>query len=254
MNPVIEVKGVKKSFGAVAALKGVDLDFYPGEVLAIVGDNGAGKSTLIKILSGVHTIDEGSIWLDGHAVSIKSPKDAKRFGIETIYQDLALCDNLDIPSNVFLGREITRTVIPGLLKVFDHRAMRERTRVLLDDLRIRSLESLTSQVHHLSGGQRQSVAIAKSVCFNARVIIMDEPTASLGVTQTRHVLDLARRLSERGCCVIYISHIMRDVLETADRIAVMKSGQLVGVRKAAETDSDELIFMMITGEDRKSRR
>lgn len=253
MNPVIEVKGVKKSFGAVAALKGVDLDFYQGEVIAIVGDNGAGKSTLIKILSGVHTIDEGSIWLDGHAVSIKSPKDAKRFGIETIYQDLALCDNLDIPSNVFLGREITRTIIPGVLKVFDHRAMRERTRVLLDDLRIRSLESLTSQVHHLSGGQRQSVAIAKSVCFNARVIIMDEPTASLGVTQTKHVLDLARRLSERGCCVIYISHIMRDVLETADRIAVMKSGQLVGVRKAAETDSDELVFMMITGEDRKSR-
>jgi D-xylose transport system ATP-binding protein len=253
MNPVIEVKGVKKSFGAVAALKGVDLDFYPSEVLAIVGDNGAGKSTLIKILSGVHAIDEGSIWIDGHAVSIRSPKDAKRLGIETIYQDLALCDNLDIPSNVFLGREMTRTVIPGILKVFDHRAMRERTRVLLDDLRIRGLEGLTNQVHHLSGGQRQSVAIAKSVCFNARIIIMDEPTASLGVTQTRHVLDLARRLSERGCCVVYISHIMRDVLETADRIAVMKSGQLVGERKAAETDSDELVFMMITGEDRKSR-
>ena len=253
MNPIIETKGVKKSFGAVAALKGVDLDFYAGEVLAIVGDNGAGKSTLIKILSGVHPIDEGSILIDGHAVSIKSPKDAKRFGIETIYQDLALCDNLDIPSNVFLGREITKTIIPGILRVFDHRAMRERTRVLLDDLRIRGLESLTSQVHHLSGGQRQSIAIAKSVCFNARVIIMDEPTAALGVTQTRHVLNLARRLSERGCCVIYISHIMRDVLETADRIAVMKSGQLVGVRKTAETDSDELVFMMITGEDRKSR-
>jgi D-xylose transport system ATP-binding protein len=253
VNPVIEIKRVKKSFGAVAALRGIDLDFYPGEVLAIVGDNGAGKSTLIKILSGVHTIDEGSILIEGHPVTIKSPKDAKRFGIETIYQDLALCDNLDIPSNVFLGREITRTIIPGVLKVFDHRAMRERTRVLLDDLRIRSLESLASQVHHLSGGQRQSIAIAKSVCFNARVIIMDEPTAALGVTQTRQVLDLASRLSERGCCVIYISHIMRDVLETADRIAVMKSGQLVGVRKAAETDSDELVFMMISGEDRRSR-
>jgi D-xylose transport system ATP-binding protein len=254
VKPVIEIRGVKKSFGAVAALKGVDLDFYPSEVLAIVGDNGAGKSTLIKILSGVHPIDEGRILIDGRPVTIKSPKDAKRFGIETIYQDLALCDNLDIPSNVYLGREITKTIIPGVLKVFDHRAMRERTRGLLDDLRIRSLESLTSQVHHLSGGQRQSIAIAKSVCFNARVIIMDEPTAALGVTQTRHVLALARRLSERGCCIIYISHIMRDVLETADRIAVMKSGQLVGVRKTAETDSDELVFMMITGEDRKSRR
>jgi D-xylose transport system ATP-binding protein len=253
VDPVIKIKGVKKSFGAVAALRGVDLDFYRSEVLAVVGDNGAGKSTLIKILSGVHTIDEGSILIDGHAVSIKSPKDAKRFGIETIYQDLALCDNLDIPSNVFLGREITKTIIPGVLKVFDHRAMRERTRALLDDLRILSLESLTSKVHHLSGGQRQSIAIAKSVCFDARVIIMDEPTAALGVTQTKHVLDLARRLSERGRCVVYISHIMRDVLETADRIAVMKSGQLVGVRKAAETDSDELVFMMITGEDRKSR-
>jgi D-xylose transport system ATP-binding protein len=253
VNPVIDIKGVKKSFGAVAALKGVDLDFYPGEVLAIVGDNGAGKSTLIKILSGVHTIDEGSILIDGHPASIKSPRDAKRFGIETIYQDLALCDNLDIPSNVYLGREITKTVIPGFLKVFDHRAMRERTRVLLEDLHIRSIENLTSQVHHLSGGQRQSIAIAKSVCFNARVIIMDEPTAALGVTQTRQVLDLARRLSERGCCVIYISHIMRDVLEIADRIAVMKSGQLVGVRKTSETDSDELVFMMISGEGRRSR-
>jgi D-xylose transport system ATP-binding protein len=123
VNPIIETKGVKKSFGAVAALKGIDLEFYPGEVLSIVGDNGAGKSTLIKILSGVHTIDEGSILIDGRAVSIKSPKDAKRFGIETIYQDLALCDNLDIPSNVFLGREITKTIIPGILKIFDHRAM-----------------------------------------------------------------------------------------------------------------------------------
>jgi D-xylose transport system ATP-binding protein len=254
MNPVIEIKGVKKSFGAVAALKGVDLDFYPGEVLAIVGDNGAGKTTLIKVLSGVCTIDEGSILIDGHPVSIKSPKEAKKFGIETVYQDLALCDNLDIPSNVFLGREITTTIIPGLLKIFDHKAMRERTRTLLDDLQIGNLESMTSQVHHLSGGQRQSVAIAKSVCFNARVIIMDEPTASLGVMQTRQVLDLARRLSERGCCVIYISHIMRDVLETADRVAVMKSGQLVGVRKISETDSDELVFMMISGENRKSRR
>jgi len=254
MNPVIEIKGVKKSFGAVAALKGVDLDFYCGEVLAIVGDNGAGKSTLIKVLSGVYTIDEGSILIDGHPVSIKSPKDAKRFGIETVYQDLALCDNLDISSNVFLGREITKMIIPGLLKVFDHNAMRERTRAVLNDLRISSLETLTSQVHHLSGGQRQSVAVAKSVCFDARVIIMDEPTAALGVTQTRLVLDLARRLSERGCCVIYISHIMRDVLETADRIAVMKSGQVVGLRKAAETDSDELVFMMISGENRKSRQ
>jgi D-xylose transport system ATP-binding protein len=160
MNPVIEIKGVKKSFGAVAALKGVDLDFYRGEVLAIVGDNGAGKSTLIKVLSGVYTIDEGSILIDGHPVSIKSPKDAKRFGIETVYQDLALCDNLDISSNVFLGREITKTIIPGLLKVFDHNAMRERTRAVLNDLRISSLESLTSQVHHLSGGHQRPHSVS----------------------------------------------------------------------------------------------
>jgi D-xylose transport system ATP-binding protein len=180
VNAIIDIKGLKKSFGAVAALKGVDLDFYPGEVLAIVGDNGAGKSTLIKILSGVHTLDEGTILIDGRPATIKSPRDAKRFGIETIYQDLALCDNLDIPSNIYLGRGITKTVIPGLLTVFDHRAMRERTGVLLEDLHIRSIESLTNQVHHLSGGQRQSIAIAKSVCFNARVIIMDEPTAALG--------------------------------------------------------------------------
>jgi D-xylose transport system ATP-binding protein len=253
VSPVIEIKGVKKSFGAVAALKGVDLEFNLGEVLAIVGDNGAGKSTLIKVLSGVCDIDEGTILIDGNAASIKSPADAKHFGIETVYQDLALCDNLDVPSNVFLGRELTKTIIPGFFKVFDHRSMRQRTRKLLEDLHIGNLESMTSLVHNLSGGQRQSVAIAKTVCFDARVIIMDEPTAALGVTQTRQVLDLAKRLSKRGCCVIYISHIMRDVLETADRIAVMKSGRVVGVRRSAETDSDELVFMMISGEDRKSR-
>jgi ABC-type sugar transport system ATPase subunit len=253
MEPVIEIRGIKKSFGAVAALKGVDLTFYPGEVFAIVGDNGAGKTTLIKVLSGVHVIDEGTIRIDGHPVSIKSPKDAKRFGIETVYQDLALCDNLDIPANVFLGRELTKTIIPGLVKVFNRKAMLERTQALVNDLRIGSLKGLTSQVHNLSGGQRQSIAIAKSVCFDARVIIMDEPTAALGVTQTRQVLDLVRRLKERGNCVIYISHIMRDVFEIADKVAVMKSGQVVGVRKAAETDSDEVVFMMISGEDRKSR-
>jgi D-xylose transport system ATP-binding protein len=254
MSPAIEIKGVVKSFGAVAALKGVDLEFYLGEVLAIVGDNGAGKSTLIKILAGVCQIDEGTILIDGREANIKSPKDAKRFGIETVYQDLALCDNLDIPSNVFLGRELTKTIIPGCLKIFDHKAMRRRTQALLDDLRIGSLENIASQVHNLSGGQRQSVAIAKTACFDARIIIMDEPTAALGVTQTRQVLALARRLSERGCCVIYISHIMRDVLETADRVAVMKSGRIVGTRQSTDTDSDELVFMMISGEDRKSRQ
>jgi D-xylose transport system ATP-binding protein len=253
MEPIIEIRGIKKSFGAVAALKGVDLTFHPGEVFAVVGDNGAGKSTLIKVLSGVHMIDEGTIHIDGHPVSIKSPKDAKRFGIETVYQDLALCDNLDIPANVFLGREITKTIIPCLPKVFDRKAMLRRTQTLMQDLRIGNLESLTSQVHNLSGGQRQSIAIAKSVCFDARVIIMDEPTAALGVTQTRQVLDLVRRLKERGNCVIYISHIMRDVFEIADKVAVMKSGQVVGVRKAAETDSDEVVFMMISGENRRSR-
>jgi ABC-type sugar transport system ATPase subunit len=253
VDPVIAISGIKKSFGAVAALKGVDLNFYPGEVAAIVGDNGAGKSTLIKVLSGVHVIDEGTIRIDGHLVNINSPKDSKGFGIETVFQDLALCDNLDIPANVFLGRELTKTIIPGVLKVFDRKAMLRRTQTLVRDLRIGNLETLTSQVHNLSGGQRQSIAIAESVCFDARIIIMDEPTAALGVTQTRQVLDLVRRLKERGNCVIYISHIMRDVFEVADRIVVMKSGQVVGVRKAAETDSDEVVFMMISGENRKSR-
>jgi D-xylose transport system ATP-binding protein len=254
MKPIIEIRGIKKSFGAVAALKGVDLTFYPGEAFAVVGDNGAGKSTLIKVLSGVHAIDEGTIHIDGHPVNMKSPKDAKRFGIETVYQDLALCDNLDIPANIFLGRELTKTIIPGVLKVFDRKAMLGRTQTLVKDLRIGNLESLTSQVHNLSGGQRQSIAIAKCVCFEARVIIMDEPTAALGVTQTRQVLDLVKRLKERGNCVIYISHIMRDVFEVADRVAVMKSGEVVGVRYASETDSDEVVFMMISGENRKSRQ
>src|SRR5262249_2442273 len=152
-----------------------------------------------------------------------------------------------------LGREITKAVIPGVLRVFDHQAMRERTKALLSDLLIGNLENLTCHVHHLSGGQRQSIAIAKSVCFDARVVIMDEPTAGRRVTQTKHVFDLAKRLSQRGWCVIYISHIMQDVLEAADRVAVMKSGQVVGVRDAGETDSDELVFMMISGENRRSK-
>jgi D-xylose transport system ATP-binding protein len=154
VDPVIAISGIKKSFGAVAALKGVDLNFYPGEVAAIVGDNGAGKSTLIKVLSGVHVIDEGTIRIDGHLVNINSPKDSKGFGIETVFQDLALCDNLDIPANVFLGRELTKTIIPGVLKVFDRKAMLRRTQTLVRDLRIGNLETLTSQVHNLSGGQR----------------------------------------------------------------------------------------------------
>jgi D-xylose transport system ATP-binding protein len=253
MNPVIEIKGVKKSFGAVAALKASISTSIAGGPCHRRRQWGRQVHSH-QVLSGVYTIDEGSILIDGHPVSIKSPKDAKRFGIETVYRDLALCDNLDISSNVFLGREITKTIIPGLLKVFDHNAdARTHTRGAQRSAHQQSRDS--DKPGPPSIGRPAPVGrVAKSVCFDARVIIMDEPTAALGVTQTRLVLDLARRLSERGCCVIYISHIMRDVLETADRIAVMKSGQVVGLRKAAETDSDELVFMMISGENRKSRQ
>jgi ABC-type sugar transport system ATPase subunit len=245
---LVEMREISKYFGGIAALDRVSVSVRHGEVLALLGDNGAGKSTLIKILAGALTPDSGEIVFEGEPVVIHSPQDAKRLGVETVYQDLALCDNLDVPSNVFLGRELTRRLIPGLLSVFYHSRMREETVRLLDSLKIR-LGTPDTLVRHLSGGQRQSIAIAKSVYSNAKLLIMDEPTAALGVAQTRQVLDLVRGLKEAGHTIVYISHIMEDVFQVADRLVVLKNGRYVGIRDIGATNRDEVVQMMITGED-----
>jgi len=246
--PLVEMRGISRAFGGVAALQNVDLTVYRNEVVALLGDNGAGKSTLIKILAGALSADTGEILLDGAKVSIDSPRDAKDLGIETVYQDLALCDNLDVPTNLFLGRELMRPILGPLLSIFDRRKMASETRDLLGRLRI-ELGSLQIPVRGLSGGQRQSVAIAKSVYFNAKLVIMDEPTAALGVRQTEKVLGLVRELRQSGLAIVYISHILEDVFRVADRMVVLKNGRKVGERLTARTDRDEIVRMMITGVD-----
>jgi D-xylose transport system ATP-binding protein len=237
--PVLELRGVSKRFGAVQALTDVDLEIRPGEVTALVGDNGAGKSTLIKTIAGVHTIDSGTISWKGEAVRINRPHDAQELGIATVYQDLALCDNLDVVANLFLGREIRRG------SVLDDVAMEKRARDLLDSLSIR-IPSVRIPVASLSGGQRQVVAIARALVGDPQVVILDEPTAALGVEQTAQVLDLVERLREQGLGVILISHNMADVLAVADRVAVLRLGRNNGVFDTDDTTGEQIIAA-ITG-------
>ena len=246
--PLVEMRGISRAFGGVAALQDVDLAVHRNEVVALLGDNGAGKSTLIKILSGALAADTGETLLDGHRVAIGSPRDAKDLGIETVYQDLALCDNLDVPTNLFLGRELMRPILGPFLSIFDRRRMAGETRDLLGRLKI-ELGSLQTPVRSLSVGQRQSIAIAKSVYFNAKLIIMDEPTAALGLRQTEKVLGLVRELKQSGLAIVYISHILEDVFRVADRMVVLKNGRKIGERLTARTDRDEIVRMMITGVD-----
>lgn len=241
---IIEMKGISKHFGGVQALKDVSIDLHSGEVLGLVGHNGAGKSTLIKILSGANSADSGKIYFQGKEVEIKTPKDAKDLGIETIYQHLALADNLNVPANMFLGRERQKAI--GIL---DNRGMEIETRRMLERLKIK-IESLRVRVLNLSGGQRQCVAISRSIYFNATVLIMDEPTAALGVEETDKVHALIEQLKKEGIAIVVISHDLHDVFKLADRIAVLKNGILVGVRRTAETTHDEILSMIILGQPR----
>ncbi|MFI5805879.1 ATP-binding cassette domain-containing protein [Streptomyces sp. NPDC051561] len=238
-TPVLALRGVSKRFGAVQALTDVDLEIQPGEVVALVGDNGAGKSTLVKTISGVHPIDEGTIEWDGKPVHVNRPQDAQNLGIATVYQDLALCDNLDVVANLFLGNEIRRG------SVLDEIAMEKRAKELLDTLSIR-IPSVRIPVASLSGGQRQVVAIARALVGDPQVVILDEPTAALGVEQTAQVLDLVERLRERGHGVILISHNMEDVRAVADKVAVLRLGRNNGVFDV-KTTSHEVIISAITG-------
>jgi len=221
-KPALELKGVSKQFGAVQALHDVDLTVSPGEIVALVGDNGAGKSTLIKSIAGIHPLSGGQILWKGKPVTVRSPRHAADLGIEVVYQDLALADNLDVVENMFLGREL-------LTKAFqlDRTEMERRALAVLDQLGVTTIRSVRQSVAGLSGGQRQSVAVAKAVMWSAQLVILDEPTAALGVAQTRQVLELVRRLGEQGLGVILISHNLHDVFEVADRIVVLRLGQNV---------------------------
>jgi len=249
--PIIQMRGIDKSYGGVHAVRSVDLNIYTGEVHALVGDNAAGKSTLIKILSGAVMRDGGTISFENRAVEITKPRDAKSLGIETVYQDLALADNLDVASNVFLGREMTRS---GLLRfMLDNGTMERRSRDLLSRLKI-NMPNIRQRVRSMSGGQRQSIAIARCVCFNARVLILDEPTAALGVEETRKVYALIREMRDQGLAVLLISHNLNHVFENCDRITVLKTGQLVGSRRVDETTQDDVVRMIVSGVDDPTQR
>jgi len=233
--PIIELKDVVKSFGPVSVLRGVEFRAYPGKVTALVGDNGAGKSTLIKGLAGVQPYDGGTVIFDGQEVHLHTPRDASRLGIEVVYQDLALADNLDIVQNMFLGREETKW------GTFDEGIMEKEASDTLRSLSVRTVKSVRQKVSSLSGGQRQTVAIARAVLKNARVVILDEPTAALGVAQTEQVLNLVKRLAEQGVAVVLISHNLADVFEVADYISVLYLGQMVAQVETRTTTRDDVV-------------
>jgi D-xylose transport system ATP-binding protein len=240
-EPLLELRGVHRSFGVVHVLQGVDLTVRPGRVTALVGDNGAGKSTLIKGIAGIHPFDEGEYEFEGSAVHVKSPRDANDLGIEVVYQDLALCDNLDVVHNMYLGRELTKR------GVVDEDTMEAGARQTLDGLSVRTLASVRTHVAALSGGQRQTVAIARAVLWNSKLVILDEPTAALGVAQTEQVLKLVRRLADRGLGVVLISHNLNEVFQVADDIAVLYLGQMVGQVDVATTSRERVITAITTG-------
>jgi len=241
-TPLLELRGVTKSFGSVQALTDVDLEVRRGEVMALVGDNGAGKSTLIKCIAGIHPMDEGQILFDGEAVSIHGPKDAAKLGIEVVYQDLALCDNLDVVQNMYLGRE-ERDFFFRLKES----PMEQKTAETLASLSVTTIRSVRQPVATLSGGQRQSVAVARSVMWNNRVVFLDEPTAALGVAQTRQVLALVKRLAEQGIAVVLVSHNLVDVFEVADRISVLRLGRNIGVYERDKTNQQEIVQAITFG-------
>jgi D-xylose transport system ATP-binding protein len=245
-QPLLELRGVSKSFGSVQALTDVDFEVRNGEVMALVGDNGAGKSTLIKCVAGIHQLDEGSMTFAGAPATVSSPKDAARLGIEVVYQDLALCDNLDVVQNMFLGRE-THVHFQRLKEP----PMEAKTIETLATLRVTTIKSIRQAVATLSGGQRQSVAVARAVMWNSKLVILDEPTAALGVAQTEQVLELVKRLAEQGLGVALISHNLHDVFEVADRITVLRLGRNAGLFERASTTQEEVVHAITAGQPTK---
>jgi D-xylose transport system ATP-binding protein len=241
-KPLLEMKGISKSFGAVQALTNVDFRANAGEVMALVGDNGAGKSTLIKCVAGIYPFDSGEIYFDGKPVTTHNPHAIAALGIEVVYQDLALADNLDVVANMFLGRERTKSFWR-----MDEISMEQTCIETLKSLSVTTVRSVRQPVARLSGGQRQAIAVAKAVMWNSRLVILDEPTAALGVAQTRQVLDLVKRLAEKGLAVVLISHNLHDVFEAADRITVLRLGHNVSELVAKETTQQEVVHAITAG-------
>ena len=247
-TPILSIRGVTKIFGGLIAVDNVSFDVSRGEVVGLLGDNGAGKSTLIKCISGVHSPEEGEILFDGAAVAFTSPMDARRAGIETIYQDLALANNLDVGANIFLGREVKTRRLGGLIQTLDDRHMREESQQTLDSLQIR-FPTLTEPIEKLSGGQRQAVAIARAVYWEARLMIMDEPTNNLGVPEQHKVLELIRTLKSRGVPVILITHVLPDAFAVTDRVVIMHRGRKVAEKITERTNTEELVQYMVGARD-----
>ncbi len=246
--PALSVRDAHKRFGAVHALRGIDLDAWCGEVLALLGDNGAGKSTLVKCISGVHALDEGEIRLDGKSAALSSPSAAQKAGIETVYQDLALFDNLTPAQNFYCGRELSfPSWLPRGLRFLNTRAMEREAASVIDRLKVR-LPRPDAQVALMSGGQRQAIAVARATVFARKVVILDEPTAALGVRESRKVLDLVRHLRDEGSAVILITHNMEHVVELADRAVVLRQGRKVGELKPDKSNQQELVSMMVGAE------
>lgn len=241
-EPILTVNNVSKRFGGTQASSNLSLDLYEGEVLALAGDNGAGKSTLIKMIAGVHTPDTGDIRFRGETISDRTPQEVRDLGIETIYQDLALADNLDVGVNIFLGRERMKSFLG--LPLLDRKFMREESRGALKHLGI-ELNDLRMPVRNLSGGQRQAIAISRAVYWQAKLIIMDEPTAALGVPEQREVKSLIKRLQEQGVAIIFISHNLTDIFDVSDRILVLERGRKAGERLIDQTNEDEVVSMMM---------
>jgi len=247
MDKLLQIANVTKRFGGLIAVNNVSMDVNLGEVIGLIGDNGAGKSTLIKLISGVYQPDEGELYFNNKKVSFANPREARDAGIETIYQDLALAENLDVGSNIFLGRELKNNYLGGFLHTLNRRKMQDESTDILSRLDIQ-IHSLSEQIRKLSGGQRQAVAIARSIYWNAKLMIMDEPTAALGVQEQRKVLMLVKTLRDQGVPVIIISHNMQDVFAVADRIVILRRGHKVGERIATETTIDEVVSLMVGAE------
>ena len=243
-EPLLKLKGVSRSFGAVQALTNVDFEVQAGEVMALVGDNGAGKSTLIKGIAGIYPFNEGEVYYKGKRVNINGPRDAAKLGIEIVYQDLALADNLDVVANMFLGRE----KMGGGGLVLDELNMEKACIETLTSLSVTTLRSVRMPVASLSGGQRQAIAVAKAVMWNSEVVILDEPTAALGVAQTRQVLDLVKRLRDQGLAVVIISHNLHDVFEVADRITVLRLGHSLDILQTADVTQQEVVHAITAGQ------
>jgi simple sugar transport system ATP-binding protein len=247
VTPLVEMKSISKTFGAVRALQSVNFEIMPAEIIGLVGDNAAGKSTLMKILSGAYIADQGEILIDGKKIFISNPVDSRALGIEMLYQNFALAGNINIYQNIFLGRELTKDYLSGLFKILNKKEMAERSLELISRLKI-DIGSVDKRVRELSGGQQQSVAIARVIGFNARLIIMDEPTANLGIKEVGRLLDLIRRLKDQGVSVIFISHRLDDIFSVGDRVVVLKRGRRIGMRYVKETTPNEVLKLIVGGD------